>query len=59
MVNSLIKKEANKININESVAQNRSFWGTNLATQKIVEGFVRIYERKNFKDLLYKIMMIK
>ena len=49
MVNSLIKKEANKININESVAQTRSFWGTNLATQKIVEGFVRILWKKKFQ----------
>ena len=42
MVESLIECQNNQINSDETIVQNNSFWNSNLATQKIVEGFVKI-----------------
>ena len=49
MVESLIECQNNQINSGETIVQNNSFWNSNLATQKIVEGFVKILWKKKFQ----------
>ena len=49
MVESLIEKQNNQTNLDETVVQDGGFWGSNLATQKIVEGFVKILWKKKFQ----------